>query len=57
MGSITWGAVRELINENEEMKNKIEHLEASIYELIEEVKELKGKKKTQSESKSKGIDR
>ena len=27
MGIITWGAVREIIKENEELKNKVEHLE------------------------------
>ena len=49
MGSITWGAVRELIEENETMNNKIEHLEATMYEMMEEIKELKGKKKSKSE--------
>ena len=27
MGIITWGAVREILKENEELKNKVEHLE------------------------------
>ena len=51
MGSITWGAVRELIEENETMNNKIEHLGATMYEMMEEIKELKGKKKAKAKSK------
>jgi hypothetical protein len=31
MGSITWGAVREIIKENEELKNKVEHLESRLF--------------------------
>ena len=54
MGSITWGAVRELIEENETMKNKIEHLEASVYELQEAMKELmKPKPKAKAKAKAK----
>ena len=33
MGSITWGAVREIIKENEELKNKVEHLESRLFEV------------------------
>ena len=28
MNCITWGAVRELIEENKNLKNKVEHLES-----------------------------
>ena len=52
MGNITWGAVRELIDENENMKKQIKHLEASVYELIEEMKELK-KPKPKAKAKAK----
>ena len=54
MGSITWGAVREIIKENEDLKNKVEHLEASVYELQEAVKELmKTKPKAKAKTKAK----
>ena len=53
MGTITWGAVRELIEENKTMKNKIEHLEATMFEMMEEIKELKGKKKPKAKAKAK----
>ena len=46
MNSILWGAVRE-------QQQKIEWLESSVYELIEEIKELKGKKKPKAKAKSK----
>ena len=40
----------------EETVNKVEHLEASMYEMMENIKELKGKKtatpKTRSKAKS-----
>ena len=48
MNSILWGAVRE-------QQQKIEHLEASVYELQEAMKELmKPKPKVKAKSKSKG---
>jgi hypothetical protein len=51
--SITWGAVRELIDENEKMKNQIHHLESSVYELQEMMKDLmKPKPKAKSKSKN-----
>ena len=34
------GATREFIQENDKSKNKVEHLESSVYELQEAVKEL-----------------
>ena len=53
VGSITWGAVRELIDENEKMKNQIHHLESSVYELQEMMKDLmKPKPKAKSKSKN-----
>jgi len=53
MGSVTWGAVRELIDENEKMKNQIHHLESSVYELQEMMKDLmKPKPKAKSKSKN-----
>ena len=53
MGSITWGAVRELIDENEKMKKQIHHLESSVYELQEMMKDLmKPKPKAKSKSKN-----
>ena len=54
MNCITWGAVRELIEENNSLKNKVEHLEATMYEMMQDIKELKNPKpKKQSKSKSK----
>ena len=50
---IPWGAVREEIEENNSLKSKVEHLEASVYELIETVKELKGKGKAKAKAKTK----
>ena len=44
-----WGAVKE-------QQQKIEWLESSVYELIEEIKELKGKKKPKTKAKSKDKD-
>ena len=53
MGCITWGAVKEILKENEEMKNEIEHLEASVYELQEAIKELiKPKPKSKAKAKA-----
>jgi hypothetical protein len=46
MNSILWGAVRE-------QQQKIEWLESSVYELIDEIKELKGKKKPKAKAKPK----
>ena len=60
MNSILWGAVREQISRSEiywskmlEQQQKIEWLESSVYELIEEIKELKGKKKPKAKAKPK----
>ena len=40
LNAILWGCVQEVLKENDEMKNKIEHLESSVYELQEAMKEL-----------------
>ena len=45
LSSVLWGAVRE-------QQQKIECLESSVYELIEEVKELKGKSKPRAKAKA-----
>ena len=37
----------------QETLNKVEHLESSVYELQEEIKELKGKKATKPKAKAK----
>ena len=37
----------------QEQQSKIEHLEASIYEMMEDIKELKGKKSTKPKAKAK----
>ena len=37
----------------QETLNKVEHLESSVYELQEEIKELKGKKTTKPKAKAK----
>ena len=42
-----------LIKALQETLNKVEHLEASVYELQEEIKELKGKKTTKPKAKAK----
>ena len=47
MNAVLWGAVRE-------QQQKIEWLESSVYELIEKVKELKGKKAPKAKAKAKG---
>ena len=39
----------------QEQQSKIEHLEASIYEMMEDIKELKGKKTTKPKAKAKSI--
>ena len=51
---VLWGALQETLN-------KVEHLEASVYEMMEEIKELKGKgkgekPKAKSKSKAKNVD-
>ena len=46
MNSILWGAVRE-------QQQKIEHLEACMFEMMEEIKELKGKGKAKAKAKAK----
>ena len=57
MGIITWGTVRELIDEHEKMKNQMHHLESSVYELQEMVKDLmKPKLKAKTKAKSKDED-
>ena len=50
MGSITWGAVREIIKEK--MKKQIQHLESPVYELQEALQEVvKPKPKAKAKSK------
>ena len=57
MNCITWGAVRELIEDNNSLKSKVEHLEATVYELQEALKDLiKPKPKAKSKSKKSNID-
>ena len=46
LSSILWGVCRE-------QQTKIEWLESSVYELIEEIKELKGKNKPKAKAKAK----
>ena len=43
---VLWGALQETLT-------KVEHLEASMYEMMEEIKELKGKKTTKPKAKAK----
>ena len=43
---VLWGALQETLT-------KVEHLEASMYEMMEEIKELKGKKATKPKAKAK----
>ena len=43
---VLWGALQETLN-------KVEHLEASMYEMMEDIKELKGKKTTKPKAKAK----
>ena len=47
MNAILWGVCRE-------QQQKIEHLEASMYEMMEETKELQGKKTPKAKAKAKG---
>ena len=49
MNSILWGAVRE-------QQQKIEHLEACMFEMMEEIKELKVKGKAKAKAKAKSKD-
>ena len=49
MNSILWGAVRE-------QQQKIEWLESSMFEMMEEVKELKGKGKAKAKANPKPKD-
>ena len=49
MNSILWGCVRE-------QQQKIEHLEACMFEMMEEIKEVKGKKKPKAKAKPKEKD-
>ena len=52
MGSITWGAVRELIEENQEMKSQIEHLESRLFEVENFIKDfVKPKPKAKAKPK------
>ena len=54
MVSITWGAVREIIKENEELKNKVEHLEARLFEVENVIKDVvRTKPKTKAKAKPK----
>ena len=39
IGSITWGAVREIIKDNEDLKNKVEHLESRLFEVEKFIKD------------------
>ena len=55
MNCITWGAVRELIEENNSLKSKVEHLEATMFEMMEEIKEMK-KPKPKAKAKIKSKD-
>ena len=43
---VLWGALQETLT-------KVEHLESSVYELQEDIKEMKGKKKTKPKAKAK----
>ena len=43
---VLWGALQETLT-------KVEHVEASMYEMMEEIKELKGKKATKPKAKAK----
>ena len=43
---VLWGCCQE-------QQSKIEHLEASMYEMMEDIKELKGKKTTKPKAKAK----
>ena len=54
IGSITLGAVREIIKENEDLKAKVEHLESRLFEVENFIKDLtKPKPKPKPKKKSK----
>ena len=54
MGSITWGAVRELIEENQGMKSQIERLESRLFEVENFIKDfVKPKPKAKAKPKAK----
>ena len=54
MGSITWRAVRELIEENQGMKSQIEHLESRLFEVENFIKDfVKPKPKAKAKPKAK----
>ena len=53
MGSITWGAVEEIIKENEDLKNTVEHLETRLFEVEIFIKDfVKPKPKAKAKSKT-----
>ena len=49
LNTLLWGCVQQ-------QQSKIEHLEATMFEMMEEIKELKGKKKPKAKAKSKDKD-
>ena len=54
MNCITWGAVRELIEENKKLKSKVEHLESRLFEVENFIKDyINDKPKPKSKSKAK----
>ena len=54
MNCITWGAVRELIEENKNLKSKVEHLESRLFEVENFIKDMtKPKPKSKAKAKSK----
>ena len=50
---VLWKALQEQILKNEEKDKKIEHLEATVYEIMNDIKELKGKGKAKAKAKAK----
>ena len=63
--TVLWKSLQEQILKNEQKNKKIEHLEATVYEIMEDIKELKGKDKggeakpkakPKAKSKSKNVD-
>ena len=50
---VLWKSLQEEMKRTTEMKNQIEDLESSVYELQEAVKELKGKGKAKAKAKAK----
>ena len=54
LNTVLWGAVREVVKENEEMKNRIEHLESRLFEVENFIKDFnKPKPKSKAKAKSK----